>query len=154
MLGALDDKIELNRRINATLEATARALFQSWFVDFDPVHAKLDGRQPPSLDIATAALFPSEFENSELGQIPKGWAVGSILCQADLLSGGTPKTDVPEFWDGDISWASAKDVSQCGEAFLVSTERTITKRGVEESSTKIIPALTTVVVARGATTGR
>ena len=59
MLGALDDKIELNRRMNATLEAMARALFQSWFVDFDPVRAKLDGRQPAGLDPATAALFPN-----------------------------------------------------------------------------------------------
>ena len=74
VLGALDDKIELNRRMNATLEAMARALFQSWFVDFDPVRTKLDGRQPTGLDPATAALFPSEFEDSELGHIPKGWA--------------------------------------------------------------------------------
>jgi type I restriction enzyme S subunit len=154
VLGALDDKIELNRKMNATLEAMARALFQSWFVDFDPVRAKLDGRKPDGLDKATAALFPSSFQDSPLGPIPKGWAVGSILRQADLLSGGTPKTDVPAYWNGDVPWASAKDVSQCGEAFLVSTERTITKLGVEESSTKIIPSLATVVVARGATTGR
>jgi type I restriction enzyme S subunit len=154
VLGALDDKIELNRRMNATLEAMARALFQSWFVDFDPVRAKLDGRKPDGLDKATAALFPSAFQDSELGPIPLGWDVGSILRQADLLSGGTPKTDVPAYWDGDIPWASAKDVSQCGEAFLISTERTITKLGVDESSTKIIPSLATVVVARGATTGR
>jgi type I restriction enzyme S subunit len=154
VLGALDDKIELNRRMNATLEATARALFQSWFVDFDPVRAKLDGRTPSGMDAATAALFPGSFEESSLGHIPKGWETGSILRQADLLSGGTPKTDVPAYWNGDVPWASAKDVSQCGEAFLVSTERTITKLGVEESSTKIIPEFATVVVARGATTGR
>ena len=78
VLGALDDKIELNRRMNATLEAMARALFQSWFVDFDPVRAKLDGRQPAGLDPATAALFPNEFEDSELGPIPKGWSVGKL----------------------------------------------------------------------------
>src|SRR6266480_5549235 len=78
VLGALDDKIELNRRMNATLEAMARALFQSWFVDFDPVRAKLDGRQPTGLDSATAALFPNEFEDSELGPIPKGWSVGKV----------------------------------------------------------------------------
>ena len=154
VLGALDDKIELNRRMNATLEAMARALFQSWFVDFDPVRAKLDGRPPAALDPATAALFPASFQESPRGHIPKGWETGSILRQADLLSGGTPKTDVPAYWNGDVPWASAKDVSQCGEAFLVSTERTITKQGVEESSTKIIPANATVVVARGATTGR
>lgn len=72
-LGALDDKIELNRRMNATLEAMARALFQSWFVDFDPVRAKLDGRQPVGMDEATAALFPNSFEETEAGHIPKGW---------------------------------------------------------------------------------
>jgi type I restriction enzyme, S subunit len=154
VLGALDDKIELNRRLNATLEAMARALFQSWFVDFDPVRAKLDGRPFPYLDITTAALFPDSFQDSTLGRIPNGWGTGSILRQADLLSGGTPKTDVTAYWNGDVPWASAKDVSQCGEAFLVSTERTITRQGVEESSTKIIPANATVVVARGATTGR
>lgn len=154
VLGALDDKIELNRRMNATLEAMARALFQSWFVDFDPVRAKLDGRQPPNLDPATTALFPDAFQDSALGHIPKGWESGSILQQATLLSGGTPKTDVAAYWNGDVPWASAKDVSQCGEAFLVSTERTVTKKGVDESSTKIVPAHATVVVARGATTGR
>ena len=77
-LGALDDKIELNRQINATLEAMARALFQSWFVDFDPVRAKLDGRQPAGLDRATVALFPNEFEDSALGPIPKGWRIGKV----------------------------------------------------------------------------
>jgi type I restriction enzyme S subunit len=75
ILGALDDKIELNRQMNATLEAMARALFQSWFVDFDPVHAKAEGRQPVGMDAATAALFPDSFENSALGPIPKGWAL-------------------------------------------------------------------------------
>ena len=154
VLGALDDKIELNRRMNATLEAMARALFQSWFVDFNPVRAKLDGRQPAGLDKATAALFPATFQDSPLGHIPKGWGTGSILQQADLLSGGTPKTDIPVYWNGDVPWASAKDVSQCGEAFLISTERTVTNLGVQESSTKIIPEFATVVVARGATTGR
>jgi len=73
VLGALDDKIELNRRMNATLEATARALFQSWFVDFDPVRAKLDGHTPTGMDAATAALFPEHLEESSLGHIPKGW---------------------------------------------------------------------------------
>ena len=71
ILGALDDKIELNRRMNATLEAMARALFQSWFVDFDPVRAKLDGRQPLGLDEATAALFPDSFDETELGHMPR-----------------------------------------------------------------------------------
>jgi type I restriction enzyme, S subunit len=78
VLGALDDKIELNRRMNATLEAMAQTLFQSWFVDFDPVRTELDGRKPAGLDSATAALFPNEFEDWELGPIPKDWRVGKI----------------------------------------------------------------------------
>ena len=87
VLGALDDKIELNRRTNATLEAMARALFQSWFVDFNPVRAKLDGRQPTGVNPATAALFPNEFEHSELGPIPKGWEVRSLDQIATYLNG-------------------------------------------------------------------
>jgi type I restriction enzyme S subunit len=78
VLGSLDDKIELNRRMNTTLEAMARALFQSWFVDFDPVRAKLDGRIPVGLDDATASLFPDLLEESTLGHIPKGWTAGQL----------------------------------------------------------------------------
>jgi type I restriction enzyme, S subunit len=131
----------------------ARALFQSWFVDFDPVRAKAEGREP-GLPKEIAELFPDRFENSELGEIPAGWDVGTILEQATLLSGGTPKTERVDYWDGGIPWASAKDVSQCGQVFLVKTERTITAKGLEESATQLIPALSTVAVARGATTGR
>ncbi len=90
MLGALDDKIELNRRMNATLEAMARALFQSWFVDFDPVRAKLDGRTPSGLELATVALFPDHLENSQLGQIPKGWTVATLDAIATVGSGKRP----------------------------------------------------------------
>jgi type I restriction enzyme S subunit len=87
VLGALDDKIELNRRMNATLEAMARALFQSWFVDFDPVRAKLDGRPPAALDPATAALFPASFQDSDLGHIPKGWEVVPLEALASIRGG-------------------------------------------------------------------
>jgi len=78
ILGSLDDKIELNRVMNATLEQVAQALFKSWFVDFDPVKAKAVGRVPEGMDAETAALFPSEFEDSELGPIPKGWSTVSL----------------------------------------------------------------------------
>ncbi|MFH5804975.1 restriction endonuclease subunit S [Alienimonas sp. DA493] len=76
VLGALDDKIELNRRMNRTLEATARALFQSWFVDFDPVHANAAGA--PTLPPDLAALFPAEFDSFEIGDVPKGWEVSTF----------------------------------------------------------------------------
>jgi len=73
ILGSLDDKIDLNRRMNETLEAMARAIFKSWFVDFDPVRAKMEGRQPVGIDAETAHLFPESFEESLLGLIPSGW---------------------------------------------------------------------------------
>ena len=154
ILGALDDKIELNRRMNETLEALARAIFQSWFVAFDPVIAKSEGRQPFGMNAETAALFPDSFQDSPLGPIPKGWGTGPILEHARLLSGGTPKTSVPEYWGGEIHWASAADVSQCADPLLIANSRNITDRGLNESATRLIPQFSTVIVARGATTGR
>ena len=153
ILGTLDDKIELNRRMNETLEAMARALFKSWFVDFDPVRAKAEGRDP-GLPQPLADLFPARLVDTELGAIPEGWEVGPILRQARLMSGGTPKTDRTEYWDGPVAWASAKDVSQSNGLFLLETERTITEQGVAKSATQVIPAFCSVIVARGATTGR
>jgi type I restriction enzyme S subunit len=84
MLGALDDRITLLRETNATLEAIAQALFKSWFVDFDPVRAKMAGRAPEGMDEATAALFPDGFEESELGLVPRGWRVGTLADLSDL----------------------------------------------------------------------
>ncbi len=133
VLSVLDDKIELNRKVNKTLEQMAQASFKSWFIDFDD---------------------HTEFEDSELGRIPKGWRVDGLLSVAELVSGGTPKTSEAAYWGGSLNWASAKDVSNAGAPFLLETERTITERGLRESSTKMVPRHATVVVARGATTGR
>jgi type I restriction enzyme S subunit len=122
VLGALDDKIELNRRMNATLEAMARALFQSWFVDFDPVRAKLDGRPPANLDPATAALFPKHLEDSPLGHIPNGWEARTIESVCKTVTRGV----TPEYGEGtgrfiinqrvnrgpDLDWSSLKELSQ------------------------------------------
>ena len=91
ILGSLDDKIELNRRMNATLEAMARALFQSWFVDFDPVRAKLEGRPPNLLDEATDALLPASFHDSPVGPIPRGWTL-TTLGEACEHGGGNIQT--------------------------------------------------------------
>jgi type I restriction enzyme S subunit len=87
ILSSLDDKIELNRQMNETLEAMARAIFKSWFVDFDPVRAKMEGRQPAGMDTATADLFPDEFEESSLGLIPKGWRVGKLGDYVEAVKG-------------------------------------------------------------------
>jgi len=89
VLGTLDDKIELNRRMIEALETMARTLFKSWFLDFDPVRAKAEGRDP-GLPEALAGLFPDSFEDSELGEIPKGWRVGSVDDEFDLVMGQSP----------------------------------------------------------------
>ncbi len=92
LLSALDDRITLLRETNATLEAIAQALFKSWFVDFDPVRAKMEGRTPEGMDEATAALFPDGFETSELGEVPRGWRVGTLGSVCGYLNRGlSPK---------------------------------------------------------------
>ncbi len=130
ILSALDDKIELNLQMNKTLEEMAMALYKHWFVDFGPFQ---DG----------------EFVTSELGEIPKGWEVKGILELTDLLSGGTPKTKIAEYWDGTVNWVSAKDIGNGGNIYISDTEKKITEKGVENSSTKILPSDTVILVARG-----
>ena len=87
ILGTLDDKIELNRKTNETLEAMAKALFKSWFVDFDPVRAKAEGR-PTGLPAEISDLFPDSFEDSELGEIPSGWRCSPLAERVIYLSRG------------------------------------------------------------------
>ena len=91
ILGSLDDKIELNRQMNRTLEKMAQAIFKSWFIDFDPVRAKTEGRDP-GLPKEIAALFPASFEDCELGEIPKGWEVIRFGEAADVSWGDTNVT--------------------------------------------------------------
>ncbi len=94
ILGTLDDKIELNRRMNETLEAMARALFKSWFVDFDPVRAKAEGRDP-GLPKPLADLFPDSFEGSEIGEIPSGWVVSPVYDLATYINGAAYRAFEP-----------------------------------------------------------
>jgi type I restriction enzyme S subunit len=93
LLGALDDRITLLRETNATLEAIAQALFKSWFVDFDPVRAKQEGRAPEGMSDATAALFPDSFEESELDLVPKGWRYSTVGESFILTMGQSPPGD-------------------------------------------------------------
>ena len=149
VLGALDDLIEVNRETNEALEEMARALFKSWFVDFDPVRAKLEGRPPAGMDEATAALFPDHFQDSELGQIPKGWQAKPLSKNIELLSGGTPKTSEPSYWDGEIPWYSVRDAPSDSDVWVVDTDRKVTPSGISNSATSILPARTTIISARG-----
>jgi type I restriction enzyme S subunit len=112
LLESLESKIELNRRMNETLEAMARALFQSWFVDFDPVRAKLDGRKLIGIDPATAALFPSTFQNSPVGYIPQGWNSVTLEDVCSKITDGAHQS--PKSVEHGLPMASVKDMTDWG----------------------------------------
>ena len=145
LLGFLDDKIELNRRMAETLEGMARAIFKSWFVDFDPVHAKAEGR-PTGLPDDLAALFPDGFGEDGL---PVGWHERPLTEFLSIIGGGTPKTSVPEYWNGAIPWFSVTDTPPAGSVFVIKTEKNITEKGMHESSARLVPKGTTIISARG-----
>lgn len=109
VVGTIDDRIALLRETNATLEAIAQALFKSWFVDFDPVYAKQQGLAPAGMDDATAALFPDGFEESALGEVPRGWNIQKLESFIELAYGKALKStdringDVPVYGSGGIT---------------------------------------------------
>lgn len=200
ILSALDEKITLNRQMNETLEAMVQAMFKSWFVDFDPVKAKVaanrHGRDPKLAAMAalsgklaippgkprqdqddqlptveafdaaiedldslpeerrrsfaqTAVLFPDDFEDSELGFIPKGWSVESLSSVIQLIGGGTPKKSIPEYWGGSIPWYSVKDSPDESDVFVIQTELGITETGLSTSSARLVREGTIILSARG-----
>ena len=158
VLGTLDDKIELNRRMNETLEEMARALFKSWFVDFDPVRAKMDGRwrrreSLPGLPAEHYDLFPDRLVPSELGEIPEGWEIGTVSQLAERIqNGGTPKRSEPTYWDAnDIPWLTSGEVRQ---SFVLVTQNFTSRLGLERSSAKMVPARSILVALYGATAGQ
>jgi type I restriction enzyme S subunit len=149
ILGTLDEKIELNRRKNETLEAMARALFKSWFVDFDPVRAKAAGRQPYGMDAETAALFPDSFEDSPLGEVPRRWRVSTIGEEVTVVGGSTPSTHEPAYWEnGDIHWATPKDLASLDSPVLLDTDRRITELGLRQISSGLLPKGTVLLSSR------
>lgn len=152
ILGTLDDKVELNRRMNETLEASAWALFKSWFVDFEPVRAKSERREsglPPFID----DLFPDSFGQSELSAIPLGWSLQPFSTTVEIFGGGTPATSIAKYWGGDIPWFSVADAPAESDVWVVSTEKKITREGLDKSPTRLLPIGTTIITARG-TVGR
>jgi type I restriction enzyme S subunit len=136
----LDDRITLLRETNTTLEAIAQALFKSWFVDFDPVHAKKQGRAPEGMDEATAALFPDSFEESELGAAPIGWQVMPIGDAVETVGGATPDTKTHEYWEpAEHHWTTPKDLSGIASPVLLSTERKLSDSGLKKISSGLLP---------------
>jgi type I restriction enzyme S subunit len=127
----------------------AQAIFKSWFVDFDPVKAKMNGEQPEGMDATTASLFPEKLVESELGLIPEGWEVSTLSSLIQLTGGGTPKRSEETYWNGDIPWFSVRDVPSGSNVFVVDTDEKITELGLNKSSTKLLPKGTTIITARG-----
>ena len=195
ILGSLEDKIELNRQMNQTLEKMAQAIFKSWFIDFDPVldnalragnpipesmreraeirRRRLDQNQPsPPLlpegeggkssspsgrgggegvvgSEAFDHLFPDSFEDSALGEIPKGWAVRPIGDVVQCVGGATPSTKKAEFWDGGTNpFLTPKDMSSLITPVILNTDRHITDAGVKKISSKRLPAGTVILSSR------
>lgn len=141
LLSQIDDRIDLLRQTNATFEAIAQALFKSWFIDFDPVRAKAEGREPEGMDAATAALFPAEFEESALGLIPKGWSVEPIGDLVDAVGGSTPDTKNSTYWEPAVHhWTSPKDLSGATAPVLLDTERKVSPAGLAKISSGLLPA--------------
>ena len=144
ILGTLDDKIELNRRMRETLERMARALFKSWFVDFDPVSAKAEGRDP-RLPASLAILFPDSFEELESGEIPKHWRRAGISEWAKALSGGTPSKSDPSLWNGGVPWISPKVMN---DIHADEADEHVSQCAID-NGTRLAPARSTLVMVRG-----
>jgi type I restriction enzyme S subunit len=193
VLSSLEEKVGVNQKINQTLEQMAQAIFKSWFIDFEPVKAKIaaleaggseddallaamqaiagsalfatdaaDTDAPTQLARlqadhpeqyttlrATAELFPSAMQESELGEIPEGWECMPLSEMVELIGGGTPKRSEPAYWNGDICWFSVKDAPNDGNVFVIDTVEKITDAGLKGSSTKLLPLGTTIITARG-----
>jgi type I restriction enzyme S subunit len=176
IIGELDNKIELNRQTNQTLEQIAQTIFKSWFVDFEPTHAKiaakLNGQDPERAAMAaisgksieeidqlspdtqqqlrtTATLFPDNLVDSELGEIPEGWEVSQIGNEVGVVGGGTPSTKNPEFWeDGHHHWTTPKDMSNLTDKILLGTARKITDAGLAKISSGLLPVNTVLMSSR------
>ena len=154
VLGTLDDKIELNRRMNETLEEMARALFKSWFVNFEPVRAKMDGRwrrgeSLPGLPAEHYDLFPDRLVPSELGEVPEGWGVKALGDVVEVVGGTTPSTKIAEYWEGGTHcWATPKDLSNLSSPVLLDTERKITNAGLDKIGSGLLPPGTVLLSSR------
>jgi len=155
LLAPLEHRIELLRETNTTLETIAQALFKSWFVDFDPVHAKQQGRAPEGMDAQTAALFPDSFEESELGMVPKGWSYKTMSDVSTVGIGKTPPRKEPQWFSEksqDIRWVSIRDMGDYG-TYAFKTSEFLTNDAVEKFNVRRIPE-NTVLMSFKLTVGR
>ena len=151
IIALIDQQIANNKSLSHSLENLAQAMFKSWFIDFDPVHAKNKGEIPFGIDQSTAAMFPSTFIATELGQIPKNWQLKKIVDICETFLGGTPSRKNEAYWNGDISWINSGKVN---EFRITAPSERITELGLKKSATKLLPRGTTVIAITGATLGQ
>ena len=145
ILGVFDDKIELNRRMGETLEEAVRALFKSWFVDFDPVK----DRSRDNGDFPFHRAFPTGFLDSSCGLVPAGWEVKPVGEICAIFGGATPSTKVDDYWqDGAWCWATPKDLSRLSNSVLIDTARKITDAGLRQIPSGLLPKGTVLMSSR------
>lgn len=171
VLLSLDKKIAISKAINQTLEQMSQTLFKSWFVDFDPViDNALDAGNPipealqsraelrqkvrnsadfKSLPADIRALFPAEFEETELGWVPKGWKISTAGDELVVKGGSTPSTSNPDFWEnGTTHWTSPKDLTGNDSKVLLDTSKKITELGLKKISSGLLPTDTVLMSSR------
>lgn len=149
ILGALDDKIALNRSLSTMLETTAAALFRSWFVDFDPVTAKADGHRACGVADALHAALPSTFQETQEGPIPSGWNLEPIGALVRCVGGSTPSTSNPGYWkSGAIRWATPRDMAGLWAPVIFDSARRITEQGLDQISSGLLPRGTVLLSSR------
>ena len=147
-LSALDAKIELNRRMNETVDAMVRALFKSWFVDFEPARADWVARNS-AISPYARDLFPSRLVDSNIGPVPEGWNVSEIGREVAAVGGGTPSTKIDAYWRGGRhAWATPKDLSNLTAPVLLDTAKKVTDAGLATISSGLLPAGTVLMSSR------
>ena len=147
-ISTLEESEIIHSSLNSDIQQIILALFRSWFINFDPVKAKLDGERPYGIDEETTALFPNSFEDSKFGPIPTGWKWGQLGDCISAVGGGTPSTKKEEFWNGKYNWTSPKDLSNSNSIIMQETEKTITEAGLAKISSGLLPKNTVLMSSR------
>jgi len=143
IISLIDQQIANNKALSRNLEVLAQSVFKSWFIDFDPVHAKKNSEKPFGMDPETAKLFPDSFVKSELGDIPKGWSVVRFDSLGKVVTGKTPSTKNHSYWGQDVPFVTIPDMTR--NRFTISAERYLSQLGADSQKNQYLPKGTSSV---------